>query len=303
MRKISTTVPTAPAQPNAPAMSAAAPVKAMPPPMPSGATTLPPMNQMKMADDQPEESRIPRGAIGGTLGGLAGLAATLPEVWRQRRYDVGGTDELNALARSDFRKSLGRAAGATLLSAALGVGLERLARGMAPTAKNVHDGQQLSRRETDAPEPKLALNRSTVFRRQLGPHTFHVEYPEDMSVGGVQSKYDYGYLPGRKGPDGDSLDFYIGHDPQGSIARFTKKLPGVEGVADHKYFAGFTPEQLKDYQERFPEYTHQPGAALTDRVDFKNWEELNKHLESLPKTGPITRLQETMGRRTPMKVK
>jgi hypothetical protein len=525
MRKISTTVPTAPAQPNAPAMSAAAPVKAMPAPMPSGATTPPPMNQMKMADDQPEESRIPRGAIGGTLGGLAGLAATLPEVWRQRRYDVGGTDELNALARSDFRKSLGRAAGATLLSAALGVGLERLARGMRPIARQVHDvkpeaektadfreviekvldakdkyvgmplieagqgfgagfgavfgspintvrvlpdlmrdrsnplhqraaglagslaglgtlgygayrggkalynalrpagesepektadfreviekvldakdkyvglplveagdvfgggfgsgfgspintvralpylmrdrsnplhlraaslagslaglgtlgygayrgGKALynalrpeapkpeaektafnrstvlrrklgpfSRRETDAPEPKLALNRSTVFRRQLGPHTFHVEYPEDMSVGGVQSKYDYGYLPGRKGPDGDSLDFYIGHDPQGSIARFTKKLPGVEGVADHKYFAGFTPEQLKDYQERFPEYTHQPGAALTDRVDFKNWEELNKHLESLPKTGPITRLQETLGRRTPMKVK
>ena len=306
MRKNSTTTPQTPAQPNAPVMSQVSPVKAMPAPVPSGATTSPPMNQAKMADEQPEESRIPRGAIGGTMGGLAALAATLPRVIAERRLLAPNVEpeyhEMYASQRGDYHKALGRAVGATLLSSALGVGMERLARGMAPTAKTVHDGQQLSRRETGAPDPKLAFNRSTVFRRQLGPHTFHVEYPEDMSVSGVQSKYDYGYLPGRKGPDGDSLDFYIGHDPQGSIARFTKKLPGVEGDADHKYFAGFTPEQLKDYQARFPEYTHQPGAALTDRVDFNNWEELNKHLESLPKTGPLTRLQETLGRRAPMKV-
>lgn len=151
---------------------------------------------------------------------------------------------------------------------------------------------------------KLAFNRSVVYRKPLGGHEFHIEYPENMSVGGVQSKFDYGYLPGKKGPDGDSLDFYVGRHPNGAIARFTKTVgQGANGVAaDHKYFAGFTPEELADYQQKFPEYTHQPNAALTDRVDFKNWDHLNEHLNALPSTGPITRLQEWLGKKAPVKV-
>lgn len=151
---------------------------------------------------------------------------------------------------------------------------------------------------------KLAFNRSVVYRKPLGGHEFHIEYPENMSVAGVQSKFDYGYLPGKKGPDGDSLDFYVGHHPNGAIARFTKTVgKGAHGVAaDHKYFAGFSPEELADYQQRFPEYTHQPNAALTDRVDFKDWDHLNEHLNALPSTGPITRLQEWLGRKAPVKV-
>jgi hypothetical protein len=160
MRKNSTTTPQTPAQPNAPVMSQVSPVKAMPAPVPSGATTSPPMNQAKMADEKEEHRRIPHGAIGGAVGSLGGLAATLPSVFQAYR-DLpvrmpDGHSELYALERGKFHKSLGRAAGATLLSAALGVGLERLARGMKPTAQGVHAGQQLSRRETDGPEPKQA---------------------------------------------------------------------------------------------------------------------------------------------------
>lgn len=85
MRKLANNVPTAALHPNAPPMSQAAPVKAMPAPAPPGFTTPPPMNQVKMSTDKHR-----------------------------------------------------RAAGATLLSAALDVGMERLAHAMSPTAQKIH---------------------------------------------------------------------------------------------------------------------------------------------------------------------
>ena len=75
MRKLANNVPTASLHPNAPPMGSSSPVKAMPQPMPVGATTPPPISQMKAG---------------------------------------------------------------SLLGATLDVGLDRLARGMTPTAYAIH---------------------------------------------------------------------------------------------------------------------------------------------------------------------
>jgi hypothetical protein len=278
------------------------------------------MYRFKIAADEVEKkkSEAPAGLLGGAAGAATGIGLTMPRLYRSLQTTLPLREELPAIleglsasaaerAKQEFyaphlerRNALLAAVTVPLATATIGAGMDMAARRLGQAYRAMKE-KHLHAVNLPAEEPKLAFNRSTVMQRKLGPHTFHIEYPEGMDVGGVRSKYDYGYLPGRKGPDGDSLDFYLGHNPEGSIARFTKKLPGVEGVADHKYFAGFSPEELEDYQKNFQEYTRQPGVSLTDRVDFKNWDELNKHLESLPKTGPLTHLQELWAKKAPVK--
>ena len=291
-----------------------------PPPSPLGGNSgMPSMNsnslkmghyRIKRADEQePEKPRLmgktgplAGAALGAMLGarahgeapGLIGALRELNELGLPPSALHADTliDHQHDLRRGAMHAGL-RTAGGTLAGAAIGAGLDYTTRKLIEAYRNRQNTPQ-----SGAEGQKVAFNRSTVYRRKMGPHEFHVEYPEDMSVNGVHSKYDYGYLPGYKNPDGDSADFYLGHDPNGSIARFTKTMPGVEGTADHKFFAGFTPEQLEDYQKNFPEYTHQAGAALTDRKDFKDWGELDSHLSTLGKTGPLTRIQEEYAKRT-----
>lgn len=187
MRKNSTTTPQTPAQPNAPVMSQVSPVKAMPAPVPSGATTSPPMNQAKMADEQEEHRRVPHGTIGGAVGGLGGLAATLPSVFQAYR-DLpvrlpDGHSDLYALERGKFHKSLGRAAGATLLSAALGLGLERLARGMTPIARKVHDVKS---------EPEKTAGAREFLQKVLDAKDKYIADPLASSAGAFAEAFGVG---------------------------------------------------------------------------------------------------------------
>lgn len=152
MRKISTTVPTAPAQPNAPAMSAAAPVKAMPAPMPSGATTPPPMNQpqgnqaIKMADTK-DGVELPKGAKGGIAGALIGALAAAGGVSKAHKAiplkpPSGIPSHLYDARRQDFYNAIAKAVGTSLAGAALGVGAEHLGAHMSKVLKGIRHSKE-----------------------------------------------------------------------------------------------------------------------------------------------------------------
>lgn len=250
--------------------------------------------RFKIAADEVPEEPPSINPLHVALAGTAGFSTALPDLARAAKVLSAEPSLDMGILRSELGDPLKKGLGRAALTAALVASYPYLKDRFGKMVHGVKspDGQE-----------KQALNRTTVYRRQFGPKEFHIEYPKGFNVGGVESKYDYGYLPGVKSPDGDSADFYVGDDPKGVISRFTKTLPGQKGLADYKYFVGLTPEQMADYQKRFPEYTHSPGAALVDRKDFKDWNELEGYLAQQPRTGFITRLQERMARRSaPMKV-
>jgi hypothetical protein len=259
----------------------------------------PPMPKMsgyrfKIAADEVPEEPPSINPLHVALAGTAGFSTALPDLARAAKVLSAEPSLDMGILRSELGDPLKKGLGRAALTAALVASYPYLKDRFGKMVHGVKspDGQE-----------KQALNRSTIYRRQFGPKEFHIEYPKGFNVGGVESKYDYGYLPGVKSPDGDSADFYVGDDLKGGISRFTKTLPGQKGLADYKYFVGLTPEQMDDYQKRFPEYTHSPGAALVDRKDFKDWNELEGYLAQQPRTGFITRLQESIAaHRAPMKV-
>ena len=115
----------------------------------------------------------------------------------------------------------------------------------------------------DSPRAKEAEDRPVIEQKKLGPHTFNIEIKKGVghkAEGQTKAKgssEDYGHLPGYVGPDGDSLDFFVGNTPNGLIYSYEKQkkfdangelsLNGKWKVTDMKYVVGHTPEEAEEF--------------------------------------------------------
>lgn len=134
-----------------------------------------------------------------------------------------------------------------------------------PHAKTAELGVEVLEKTADRP---------TKSRRKLGPHTFNIEIQKGEKPFGKAFLNDYGYLPGYEGPDGDSLDFWVGQDPAGALAVCETYQDGAH--ADTKYMVGIhrddIPAQVKQIEQK-------PGVECKDLTYFDSWDDLDASIE------------------------
>lgn len=134
---------------------------------------------------------------------------------------------------------------------------------------------------------KKAEDRPTKFKKNLGPHTFHIEIPKGTKHYSPQSKThlesssDYGYLPGYVGPDGDSLDFFVGDHDDGVIACYDKQK-NLDGkgwkTTDTKFCVGMRPEDHKAWLDH-PSMHKNPAIRFANEKKFNDWDHLQEHID------------------------
>jgi hypothetical protein len=127
---------------------------------------------------------------------------------------------------------------------------------------------------------KKAADRATISTRTLGPFTFNIEKVKRTATtkGPVA---DYGHLPGYTGPDGDSLDFYVGHTPHGAIFAYDKQRDDGEGwtTTDVKFCAGMSPAEERDFHADVKGFTR-PETRFANLRHFKDWAALKSHIDA-----------------------
>ena len=134
---------------------------------------------------------------------------------------------------------------------------------------------------------KKAEDRPTKFKKTLGPHTFHIEIPKGVQHYSPSAKVhmttsaDYGYLPGYKGPDGDSLDFFVGDHDDGVIACYDKQK-NLDGkgwkTTDTKFCVGMRPDDHKAWLAH-PSMNKNPAIRFANERKFKDWDALQEHID------------------------
>lgn len=113
-------------------------------------------------------------------------------------------------------------------------------------------------------------DRPTKSRRKLGPHTFNIEIQRGEKPFGKAFLNDYGYLPGYEGPDGDSLDFWVGQDPAGALAVCDTYQDGAH--ADTKYMVGIPRDEIEAQMKQIEQ---KPGVECRKLKVFDSWEDLD----------------------------
>ena len=130
---------------------------------------------------------------------------------------------------------------------------------------------------------KTAEDRPVLEQKKLGPHSFNIEIKKDHLVPGNKypSTSDYGHLPGYTGPDGDSLDFFVGNHPHGVLAVLDKQknLDGKGWVTtDKKFCVGMDPKEYAAWREH-PAMTSHPSIRYANDKHFKDWDHLQSHID------------------------
>ncbi len=141
---------------------------------------------------------------------------------------------------------------------------------------------------------KIANDRPVKFVKEHGPFKFNIELPKGSSWVSTSKAdkqkgwtADYGHLPGYKGPDGDSLDFFVGDTPNGHIVAFDKHKDSGSGwkLTDRKFFVGLSDddlEQLRKHVAAQQDAPFQKGntrAKLTNEQKFKDIDALKEHID------------------------
>jgi DNA-directed RNA polymerase beta subunit len=130
---------------------------------------------------------------------------------------------------------------------------------------------------------KTAEDRPVIEQKKLGPHTFNIEIKKDHLVPGNKypSTSDYGHLPGYTGPDGDSLDFFVGNHPHGVLAVIDKQknFDGKGWVTtDKKFCVGMDPKEYAAWREH-PAMSSHPSIRYANDKHFKDWDHLQSHID------------------------
>ena len=136
---------------------------------------------------------------------------------------------------------------------------------------------------------KKAEDRPVLEQKKLGPHTFNLEMlrhqfaDEPGTMTSRSGAWDYGHLPGYTGPDGDSLDFFVGDHPTGHIFAFDKEK-NVDGkgwkVTDTKFVVGLKPHDKQEFLNRIKAYNAGPLPLRYGKVrQFKDWNHLQQHID------------------------
>jgi DNA-directed RNA polymerase beta subunit len=137
---------------------------------------------------------------------------------------------------------------------------------------------------------KKAEDRPVIEQKKLGPFTFNIEIKKDHLVPGNKhpTHADYGHLPGYTGPDGDSLDFFVGTRHDGLIYAYDKqKRVNAKGdldlkapwkTTDVKFIVGHSPEEAKAFHRNTEEF-NSPTVRFVNRRFFKDWDHLQRHID------------------------
>lgn len=130
---------------------------------------------------------------------------------------------------------------------------------------------------------KISNDRPVILQKRIGPHTFNIELLKgSTSESGTPVSEDYGHLPGYIGPDGDSLDFFVGdEDSDKSVIGSFEKQKQINGkwtTTDKKYVVGLPMEEYKNLREKLDKHPS-PGAKYVNDVFFKDWDELQNHID------------------------
>jgi DNA-directed RNA polymerase beta subunit len=141
---------------------------------------------------------------------------------------------------------------------------------------------------------KRAEDRPVIERRHLGPFQFAIEIKKGQShkaegkTTSRGSSEDYGHLPGYVGPDGDSLDFFVGHEPHGAIFSYEKqKKLNAQGElhpdapwqhTDTKYVVGLGPKDAAEFHKN-TEAWNSPMIRFANLKHFKDWDHLQRHID------------------------
>lgn len=146
----------------------------------------------------------------------------------------------------------------------------------------------------EEPVQKAAEDRPVIERKKLGPFTFNIEIKKGYShkaEGNLKAKgssEDYGHLPGYVGPDGDSLDFFVGNDPKGQIFAYEKqKRVGANGeldpkapwkTTDIKFVVGLNKADADHFHDR-TEAWNSATVRFANRKHFRDWDHLEDHID------------------------
>jgi DNA-directed RNA polymerase beta subunit len=141
---------------------------------------------------------------------------------------------------------------------------------------------------------KKAEDRPVIEHRKLGPFQFAIEIKKGVAhtaegkTTSHGSSEDYGHLPGYVGPDGDSLDFFVGHDPHGAIFSYEKqKKLNAQGElhpdapwqhTDTKYVVGLGPKDAAEFHKN-TEAWNSPMIRFANLKHFKDWNHLQQHID------------------------
>jgi DNA-directed RNA polymerase beta subunit len=136
---------------------------------------------------------------------------------------------------------------------------------------------------------KKAEDRPVIEQKKLGPHTFNLEmlrHQFEDAPGMLTTRsgnWDYGHLPGYTGPDGDSLDFFVGDHHDGHIFSFDKQR-NDDGkgwkTTDTKFVVGVTPEQKAEFRRRQAVYNSGPAPMRHTNIrEYKDWGHLQRHID------------------------
>ena len=139
----------------------------------------------------------------------------------------------------------------------------------------------------DAKE-KRAEDRPVIEKKKVGPFTFNIEikkgegHKAEGQTKAKGSSEDYGHLPGYEGPDGDSLDFFVGNNDQGKIFCYDKqKRPDAKSpwkTTDIKFVVGLTPAEAKEFHKKTTDW-NSATVRFANRRFFPNWDALKAHID------------------------
>jgi len=131
---------------------------------------------------------------------------------------------------------------------------------------------------------KKAEDRPVLYQKRVGPHAFNIEIEKEFHVRGNKfpSSSDYGHLPGYVGPDGDSLDFFVGDRHDGVLAVYDKQK-NFDGkgwkTTDKKFVVGMNPTEYAAWQKH-PAMTAHPQIRFANERRFKDWDDLKSHIDT-----------------------
>lgn len=147
-------------------------------------------------------------------------------------------------------------------------------------------------------EEKLA-DRPVVRSKKCGGFTFEIEIEKGDKPFGHPFPCDYGYLPGFEGPDGDSLDFWVGDDPDGVLVSVDTDEQDEKGVwrpADVKFIVGVPLERVDAVLRQIE---RKPKTRCVNRTEYASWDDLKEEIEDYrrgTKTASIHAVKEAASR-------
>lgn len=135
---------------------------------------------------------------------------------------------------------------------------------------------------------KTAEDRPTIERKPLGPFTFNIEikkgagHKAEGQTKAKGSSEDYGHLPGYTGPDGDSLDFFVGNDHDGHLFAYDKqKRPDAKSpwkTTDVKFVVGLNKADHDEFVRRTTDW-NSATVRFANKRNFRDWDHLKEHID------------------------